>query len=408
MVGFVGCEVTVEVQSTSDTAAEDTTVGAMGDTTTSADAMSDDASEPGPAPVCVPSCFGQDCGDDGCGGSCGACTGGPTYMISTLVKGDWTFYQGQVKDLAEDLSAELRHEVTTFTIDACTANCGDAICGDDGCGGTCGSCGDNQHCVSGLCAGVGDVTVTLQWDTAHDLDLHVIDPSGDELKYDQKTSPSGGELDIDAHAGCSAGVGVENVFWPTGGAPDGVYQVFVNNYSACDAGAGSFTVTVSAYGVTESYTYDIGAESEKAYVLEFDLEACVGSCDGKSCGDDGCGGSCGACGEGQSCLEGTCAGTGDVQVTLEWATGHDLDIFVTDPDGALIYYGEADTAASGGILDIDSHAACEGTESYGIENIYWPTGGAPAGTYTVEVNKAAICGASEADYSCNAAGTCAP
>ncbi|MGB0589595.1 MAG: agmatine deiminase family protein [Myxococcota bacterium] len=36
------------------------------------------------------------------------------------------------------------------------------------------------------------------------------------------------------------------------------------------------------------------------------FEACVPSCDGKVCGDDGCGGRCGSCGECDMCLEGAC------------------------------------------------------------------------------------------------------
>jgi hypothetical protein len=36
--------------------------------------------------------------------------------------------------------------------DFCTPNCKDRQCGDDGCGGICGSCGDNALCNLGKCA----------------------------------------------------------------------------------------------------------------------------------------------------------------------------------------------------------------------------------------------------------------
>jgi hypothetical protein len=33
----------------------------------------------------------------------------------------------------------------------CTPRCGRKVCGDDGCGGSCGSCGAGQFCASGTC-----------------------------------------------------------------------------------------------------------------------------------------------------------------------------------------------------------------------------------------------------------------
>jgi len=38
---------------------------------------------------------------------------------------------------------------------ACEPTCGPAVCGDDGCGGSCGSCQADQNCVSGLCLAPG-------------------------------------------------------------------------------------------------------------------------------------------------------------------------------------------------------------------------------------------------------------
>jgi len=37
----------------------------------------------------------------------------------------------------------------------CTAECGTALCGDDGCGGSCGSCGANEVCSAGQCVAGG-------------------------------------------------------------------------------------------------------------------------------------------------------------------------------------------------------------------------------------------------------------
>ena len=38
-----------------------------------------------------------------------------------------------------------------YCYSACTPNCTGKECGDDGCGGSCGSCGTNEHCSSGSC-----------------------------------------------------------------------------------------------------------------------------------------------------------------------------------------------------------------------------------------------------------------
>jgi hypothetical protein len=76
-------------------------------------------------------------------------------------------------------------------------------------------------------------------------------------------------------------------------------------------------------------------------------------------------------------------GTGDVQFTLRWDSSSDLDLAVTDPTGALIDF-QNPTSPSGGSLDVDANASCR-EEDTPVENIFWPSGTAPAGTFTVEV-----------------------
>ena len=75
----------------------------------------------------------------------------------------------------------------------------------------------------------GDVQVTLRWNTNDDLDLIVVDPAGDIVDFGSPTSPSGGQLDVDANGFCQTQnfAPVENIFWPTGGAPDGAYLAYV-------------------------------------------------------------------------------------------------------------------------------------------------------------------------------------
>ncbi len=100
-------------------------------------------------------------------------------------------------------------------------------------------CAQGQQCLSGVCAGLGDLSVSLQWDTVHDLDLKVKAPNGTEILYSASgpfPAIGNGELDIDSHAGCrdTDEPGVENIFWPTGQAPDGEYIIYVSNWSNCE------------------------------------------------------------------------------------------------------------------------------------------------------------------------------
>jgi hypothetical protein len=72
-------------------------------------------------------------------------------------------------------------------------------------------------------------------------------------------------------------------------------------------------------------------------------------------------------------------GKGDIYVTLTWNNRVDLDLLVIDPAQELIYWNHP-SSFSGGRLDFDNRKA------YGPENIYWPQGGAPDGTYQVYVH----------------------
>lgn len=76
-------------------------------------------------------------------------------------------------------------------------------------------------------------------------------------------------------------------------------------------------------------------------------------------------------------------GTGDVQVTLRWEGEADLDLRVVDPTGGEVSY-ETPLSASGGIFNADANGACEAVKSP-VENIYWPVGVAPNGSYEVIV-----------------------
>ncbi|MCE9560469.1 MAG: hypothetical protein K8U57_00295 [Planctomycetes bacterium] len=80
------------------------------------------------------------------------------------------------------------------------------------------------------------------------------------------------------------------------------------------------------------------------------------------------------------------AKTGDVQISLIWFNKNDLDLHCVDPNGAKIFFKQP-RSASGGELDVDANGdRGRPVTSEPVENIYWASGTAPSGKYTVSVN----------------------
>lgn len=100
--------------------------------------------------------------------------------------------------------------------------------------------------VQVLEVGNGELQINLTWTSDADLDLHVFEPSGEEIFYGNRMSATGGELDLDANVGCG-NVGVENIFWNQM-PPVGEFRVAVNNFSECSQPSSEFVVTVTIPG----------------------------------------------------------------------------------------------------------------------------------------------------------------
>jgi hypothetical protein len=95
--------------------------------------------------------------------------------------------------------------------------------------------------------GAGEVQISVSWDAASDVDLHVITPEGNEIYYGNE-SADGGTLDLDSNAGCSIdNVNNENVTWPNA-SPSGTYRVLVDYWSACGVAATNYVVTINVAG----------------------------------------------------------------------------------------------------------------------------------------------------------------
>lgn len=116
---------------------------------------------------------------------------------------------------------------------------------------------------------------TLYWDNSSDLDLHVQEPSGEWIDYGNPgPSATGGLLDIDAFAGCSATVfpfagGLENVTWQVGSkAGPGKYLIEIDEWSRC--GFDEHAKWVLKVYVDEKLRYQQSGNSEQQF--SFTLE----------------------------------------------------------------------------------------------------------------------------------------
>ncbi|MGQ0721365.1 MAG: YfaP family protein [Candidatus Eiseniibacteriota bacterium] len=100
-----------------------------------------------------------------------------------------------------------------------------------------------------LVVGTGDVQVTVSWDSEADVDLHVVDPAGNEIYWADRQSPTGGQLDLDSNAACAGdGVSNENITWGVGLAPQGTYTVRLDYWSNCNASQTKYTVLINNGG----------------------------------------------------------------------------------------------------------------------------------------------------------------
>ena len=102
------------------------------------------------AATCTPECQNRTCGDDQCGGTCGACTAGKVCLTGTCACGhdghkacigDAVFWFDTC-GVQRDKVADCPHGCKDAVCWKCMPKCDGKVCGDDGCGGSCGSCDD--------------------------------------------------------------------------------------------------------------------------------------------------------------------------------------------------------------------------------------------------------------------------
>lgn len=119
----------------------------------------------------------------------------------------------------------------------------------------------------------GFMRCSLHWFNYDDLDVHVMEPSGNEIYYANRRSyKTGGTLDVDMNAGSGkTRDAVENIVWTDRSklAP-GRYTVFVNQYRKRESIDGGFEFEIEVDGNLYKFAYDkmVGQDSniEVAYI----------------------------------------------------------------------------------------------------------------------------------------------
>ena len=107
-------------------------------------------------------------------------------------------------------------------------------------------------------AGTGVLQVSCSWDQLNDVDLHLIEPNGEEIYYGNSTSGNGGELDVDSNPACDIdSINNENITYDADDfIENGEYTVKVALYSNCNISSSTnYSVTVYYQGalITPSY-----------------------------------------------------------------------------------------------------------------------------------------------------------
>ncbi|MFT7624393.1 MAG: hypothetical protein ACI9WU_003580, partial [Myxococcota bacterium] len=356
---------------------------------------------------CTPSCNGKDCGPDGCGGTCGICVAGLSCSGQGLCEangsggdcGDITFEgvcegtilkycSGEsltVIDCADNQQACGWQEGNGWfdCVDAgeCTPDCTGKVCGDDGCGGSCGGCAEGEACTgAGQClaegGGCGDITFvgqcdgnTLQYCSNNELTFVDCTEQAkfcgfDEVQewFDCLDEPTGC---VPACDGVAAG-GPDGCGGLCSGAGGGCGDI--DQSGICDGSVLKYCANESLVEVDCAASQQTcGFDQEFGWFDCVEGGGCVADCAGKAEGaDDGCGGQCpatGGCGDVDQA--GACDGT-----TLHYCAGGELQSvdcaaqglacgFVAEQDWFDCIDGPVDPPTGCG--DLDQTGKCDGT-----------------------------------------------
>ncbi len=133
--------------------------------------------------------------------------------------------------------------------------------------------GQGGENINGVEVKVGDPQFTLIWDSRADIDLHVIEPGGSEIFWENRNGEQGGELDVDD----VDGFGPENVNYVQGVGPRGPYKWHVKYYGGL-GGINQLTrwkVRVKHAGKIETFQgkFNVIGQKSQTYTLKLGDDA---------------------------------------------------------------------------------------------------------------------------------------
>lgn len=105
----------------------------------------------------------------------------------------------------------------------------------------------------------GELRMSLEWFNYDDLDLHVVEPSGEEIYYRNKRSRTNGCLDVDMNArDGSTRSPVENIIYPHSNPlmTEGKYSVYVDQYCKRENIDTGFSLEIECQDETFSFDYN--------------------------------------------------------------------------------------------------------------------------------------------------------
>lgn len=119
----------------------------------------------------------------------------------------------------------------------------------------------------------GDVQILLSWNNYNDLDLVCVDPNNERVWFETKSVSSGGKLEIDMNVSYpDSETPIENIYWPTGGAPNGTYSVYLIYYKKhTNINETPYKITVKYGDKTEEFVGKIKQEDNTISICTFTL-----------------------------------------------------------------------------------------------------------------------------------------
>ena len=249
---------------------------------------------------------------------------------------------------------------------------------------------DKNICEQRTCIKTGNPRFTLKWYGYNYMDMFVITPDGVTLSQANTFDViSGGTFERETNDQASFEYRVQNIYFPIEDSPGGTYEYGVR-YNNENGVATMWTVesynedglsgSDTGSGNSKSFTYFHRNDLDGPQRPQHPPQACSLQND-ECCINDDC-----ARSTGDLCIQRTCISDGSLRITLEWTGNDNLHLFVSTPSNTTISNNEEFDIVSGG----HHESSKQSIFGFNIESVYFPSSGAPIGSYKIIVDTSAI------------------